>query len=197
MKLLALTASLLVVSACASDDDGTDGMDSAADADTNADGGDGDSGADGSGDDGGDDASELGCAAETPNETTSGETNPLMDSWGAPCSTDADCVTLLGEGAVCDDAAVIYELPGGYCTKPCTLPDGETFVEDDPTCDPNGGVACVGQAPLYQRCAPVCTDDAQCNRDGYYCRQMPMIAQPDDPKICLMPDCCQDTCASE
>ncbi len=125
-----------------------------------------------------------------------GQSNPLMETWGAPCETDADCVALIGDGAVCQDMAVIYELPGNYCTKPCTLPDGDTrAVPDAMECDPEGGVACIGQKGFFERCALLCTDDMQCNRDGYYCRRMPMIANEDDPKSCLMPDCCQDTCA--
>ena len=141
------------------------------------------------------DSSELGCAAQTPNNTSDGASDPIMETWGAACSTDDDCVALLGEGAICAFEAVIYELPGGYCTKPCSLPDSQTrVVENDPACDPDGGVACIGQKPLFERCAILCTDDAQCNRDGYYCRQMPMISQPEDPPFCLMPDCCQDTC---
>lgn len=120
---------------------------------------------------------------------------PLMNAWGAPCQVDADCVPLLGEGAVCDSMAVVYELPGKYCTKPCQLPDTmTTVVHDDPTCDPNGGVHCVGQLNIFERCIPACTEDAQCNREGYLCRQMPSISAPQDPTFCLMPDCCLGAC---
>jgi hypothetical protein len=137
----------------------------------------------------------LMCPFNAPMETTDGSTNPLMETWGAACTTDAECVALIGEGAECLDMAVIYELPGGFCSKPCSLPDTTTtFVDDDPACDPNGGVTCVGQRPLFEYCAVPCTDDAQCNRDGYYCRQMPTIAGPDDPTFCLMPDCCFEGC---
>ncbi len=146
---------------------------------------------------GNDDSSvELGCAAGAVGETTDGATDPLMMTWGAPCQTDADCVALIGDPeAICDQAAVVYELPGGYCTKACSLPDLETqFIHDAPDCDPNGGVTCVGSMGTFERCGLPCTDDAQCNRDGYICRQLPLIALPDDPRMCLMPDCCQDTC---
>ncbi|MBL4686109.1 MAG: hypothetical protein JKY37_16065, partial [Nannocystaceae bacterium] len=57
---------------------------------------------------------------------TDGSTNPLMETWGAPCTTDAECVALVGDGGVCQFKAVIYELPGGYCTKACSLPDADT-----------------------------------------------------------------------
>jgi hypothetical protein len=126
-------------------------------------------------------------------DTTDGATESLMQTWGAPCESDADCIELLGDpDAVCDDMFVIYQLPGRYCSKPCELPDTTvTFVLDDPTCDPDGGIACVGQRPLLQRCAPACTDDLQCDREGYVCRTMPQISQPTDPAFCLMPDCCQ------
>ncbi|MCH9680430.1 MAG: hypothetical protein K0V04_03265 [Deltaproteobacteria bacterium] len=121
--------------------------------------------------------------------------DPLMNTWGAPCSTDADCVALIGEGAVCDTLAVVYELPGGYCTKPCTLPDADTrFVLDDPVCDPNGGIACIGVMGQFERCGPPCLGDMQCNRDGYVCRLMPLIGVEGDPRMCLMPDCCLDGC---
>lgn len=138
---------------------------------------------------------ELGCAFPEVQDTTDGTQTPIMDAWSSACTTDAECVERIGEGAVCLFEAVIYELPGGFCTKPCTLPDTATrVVLDDPACDPNGGVACVGQNPTFMNCAIICTDDAQCNRDGYVCRQMPLIAEATDPSICLMPDCCQETC---
>ncbi len=139
---------------------------------------------------------ELGCAADGVTiDTTDGATDPLMETWGASCTSNEECVALLGDGAICETVAVVYELPGGYCTKPCTLPDTNTrVVLDDPTCDPAGGVACIGQQPLFERCAKICTDDTQCNRAGYECRQMPVIAQEGDPSSCLMPDCCETEC---
>jgi hypothetical protein len=145
---------------------------------------------------GGDDAAALGCALPENPDTTDGNTTPLQDAWGSACTSDAECVARIGDGAVCLDLAVVYELPLGYCSKPCSLPDSDTrVVPDDPTCDPNGGIACVGlSGALFEYCAPLCNDDAQCNRDGYVCRQMPVIAQPQDPSLCLMPDCCEGTC---
>lgn len=143
-----------------------------------------------------DDSAVLGCAAEIPFDTTNGATDPVMQTWGAACSTDADCVALIGEGAVCDVEAVVYELPGGYCTKPCTLPDDATrAVLDAVDCDPAGGVACIGVKGTFERCGIVCTDDMQCNRGGYECRQMPLISAEGDPSLCLMPDCCQGSCS--
>ena len=93
--------------------------------------------------------------------------------------------------------AVIYELPQGFCTKPCMLPDSTTSnVPNDPQCDPAGGVDCIGNQLVFQYCAVPCTDDNQCNRDGYMCRRMPMISSEGDPTYCLMPDCCDDlSCA--
>lgn len=147
-----------------------------------------------------DDSAVLGCAANVEDEedydTTSGMNNPLMETWGAPCTTNEECVALIGDpAAICDDAAVVYELPGGYCTKPCVLPDANTrAVADDPQCDPAGGVSCLGVMGTFERCAIPCTDDNQCNRPGYMCRQLPLISQDGDPSFCLMPDCCQDSC---
>lgn len=144
---------------------------------------------------GGDDSAALGCALPEMPDTTDGMSNPLQETWGAPCSTNAECVTLLGAGAECLNMAVVYELPAGYCSKPCTLPDANTrVVPDDPTCDPAGGVACLGVMGTFEYCAKICTDDAQCNRDGYTCRQMPSISEATDPSFCLMPDCCLQTC---
>lgn len=139
---------------------------------------------------------DVGCAAGAVGETTDGASNPLMLTWGAHCTSHAQCVALLDDpDAICETMAVIYELPGGYCTKPCTLPDATTqFVPDAPDCDAGGGVACIGSKNVFERCALPCTDDMQCNRDGYICRQLPLISQPDDPRMCLMPECCQDTC---
>jgi hypothetical protein len=135
---------------------------------------------------------------ETPEQGTGGSTEPLQQTWGAACNADADCVALLGEGATCLDLAVVYELPGGYCTKPCTLPDSTTTaVLDDLACDPAGGVACVGQKPLFEYCAVPCDDHQQCDRPEYMCRRMPTIAKETDPALCLMPDCCLESCSSE
>jgi len=143
------------------------------------------------------DSAALECPENVEHDTTDGATEDLQMTWGAPCDTDSECVALLGEGGVCQKEAVLYELPGGYCTKQCTLPGTEQYVADDPACDPAGGVDCIGQAPLLQLCAPRCTDDAQCSREGYTCRNFPLIASEGDPMYCLMPDCCQDGCAEE
>ncbi|MCR9161714.1 MAG: hypothetical protein ACE37F_36070 [Nannocystaceae bacterium] len=155
------------------------------------------SSADGSESGGDDSSAALGCAAEVENDTTDGASDDLQLTWGAPCTDDAECIDLLGEGGVCLFEAVIYELPLGYCSKSCELPSGEKYVFDDPACDPNGGIDCIGLAPLFQVCAPQCTDDAQCSRDGYSCRNFPMIAEEGDPTYCLMPDCCEGSCAEE
>jgi hypothetical protein len=137
----------------------------------------------------------LGCAFPEDQDSTDGMITPLMQTWGSACTTDAECVERIGAGGVCLVQAVVYELPLGYCAKPCMLPDQNTrVVMDDPACDPAGGIACVGQMGTFEYCTPLCTDDAQCNRDGYICRQMPIIAQPEDASLCLMPDCCQGTC---
>lgn len=135
---------------------------------------------------------------EIVGETTDGATDPLMETWGAPCTTNQDCIDLIGDPeAICDTMAVVYELPGGYCTKPCTLPNAETrFVMDAEDCSPDGGVGCFGVLGMFERCGLFCTDDAQCNRNGYICRQMPLIGLPEDPRSCLMPDCCQNGCES-
>ncbi len=144
--------------------------------------------------DGNDSAAELGCAANIEADTTDGATEDVMQTWGAPCTDDAQCIELLGEGGVCLTTAVIYELPQGYCSKLCELPPDTQYSDDDPQCDPNGGVDCIGQAPLFQVCAPKCSDDAQCSRDGYTCRRFPLIASEGDPTYCLMPDCCEESC---
>ncbi|MEM6294174.1 MAG: hypothetical protein AAGA54_23040 [Myxococcota bacterium] len=145
--------------------------------------------------DGGDDSSaELGCAANIEEDTTDGASDDVMQTWGAPCTDDAECIELLGEGGVCLTTAVIYELPQGYCSKLCELPPDTQYSDDDPQCDPNGGVDCIGQAPLFQVCSPKCTDDAQCSRNGYTCRNFPLIASEGDPTYCLMPDCCEESC---
>lgn len=136
----------------------------------------------------------LGCAADIEHDTTDGATEDRQATWGAPCTEDSECVALLGDGGVCLTEAVIYELPQGYCTKTCTLPAGTQYSVDDAQCDPAGGVDCIGQAPLFQVCAPQCTDDSQCTRDGYTCRNFPLIATEGDPTYCLMPDCCEESC---
>jgi hypothetical protein len=183
---IAVLLPALLVAACPSDDDAEGGGSGSADSE-------GGGSADTTAGDG------LGCAADVESmfDTTSGATDPVQETWGAACSTDEDCVALLGMGAVCLTEAVIYELPLGYCSKPCVLPDSTTrVVPDDPMCDPAGGIDCIGNSLVFQYCAKACTDDQQCNRDGYMCRRMPMISQEGDPEYCLMPDCCDDlSCA--
>jgi len=156
-----------------------------------------DDGADGSTAEGGSSGGNpLGCAADmTVNDTTDGATDPRQQTWGAACTADEDCVALIGPGAMCLFEAVIYELPQGYCSKPCTMPDSTTtVVPNHPDCDPAGGVDCIGLMAVFANCAVPCTDDAQCNRDGYECRRMPMISADGDPSYCLMPECCGGTC---
>lgn len=138
-----------------------------------------------------DDSAALGCAAGV---TAGSSPEPIMQTWGAACTSNEDCIDLIGDpAAVCDFAAVVYELPGGYCTKPCVLPDFETrAVLDDPQCDPEGGVACLGVMGTFERCAIPCTESAQCNREGYECRLLPLIGVEGDPTFCLMPDCCDN-----
>lgn len=131
----------------------------------------------------------LGCAAGV---TAGSSPEPLMVTWGAACTSNEDCIDLIGDpAAVCDFTAVVYELPGGYCTKPCTLPDPDTrAVADDPNCSPDGGITCLGVMGTFERCAPPCTDSQQCNREGYECRQLPLVSMDGDPSFCLMPECC-------
>jgi hypothetical protein len=131
---------------------------------------------------------------------TADDTNGTpSQTWGAPCMTDDECVTLLGAGGMCLMQAVVYELPGGYCSKVCTLTDNMTrVVPDAADCSPDGGVDCIGQSAVnFQQCAVPCTDDSDCTRDGYICRLMPLIGQDGDPKYCLMQDCCDELDCSD
>jgi hypothetical protein len=145
---------------------------------------------------GGDDSAALECAADIPEDAQDGTMTGIMGTWGSPCDADADCVTVLGAGAVCLKAAVVFELPLGYCSKPCDLPEGSsTPLIDDPMCDPAGGVDCLGVDGTFEFCAVPCTDNAQCERTGFYCRRMPYIAMESDPSYCLMPDCCEPDCS--
>lgn len=185
MRLRAVLALLpFILAACPAADDGTDSADGADAGTASADDGAPTSAAD----DG----------AMTQDDTAAGDGGGgIQQTWGAPCATNDDCVALLGDGAECLFQAVVYELPEGYCTKPCSLPDNTaTIVENAPDCDPNGGVHCIGQKTVsFEYCAVPCTDNGQCTRENYECRQMPQIAQPDDPSFCLMPDCCQQDCS--
>jgi hypothetical protein len=174
--------------ACTSDDSGDTGNDTQAD-DDGSDAPTTES-ADSSG---GDDSAALGCAADLPEDAMDGTMAGIQGTWGAPCATDADCTPLVGEGAVCLFTAVIYSLPQGYCSKSCELADGVFYESDDPDCDPNGGVSCIGNNDVgFHYCAIACTEDAQCERAGYYCRLLPQLGAEGDPEFCLMPDCCQE-----
>jgi hypothetical protein len=121
-----------------------------------------------------------------------------MNTWGAACQDDVDCVALLGPGAVCMREAIVFELPYGYCSKPCTLPDPETtLVRNAADCDPEGGVMCVGLQGFFERCVPECTGNEVCGREGYFCRPMPYVAGEGDPEVCLVDDCCENGCSAE
>ena len=65
---------------------------------------------------------------------------------------------------------------------------------DDLTCDPNGGIACVGAMGLFTACANPCSEDSECSREGYACIAMPVISSPGDQTFCLMneAECCLD-----
>jgi hypothetical protein len=117
-----------------------------------------------------------------------GTTATIMATWGSPCTADADCEPGLGAGATCiNNILGVYDLPGGYCTRPCTVGSTETtFVLDSAECDPNGGIACVGIDGAFTACAPVCSSDSQCSREGYACTIMPNIGAEADPTFCLM-----------
>jgi hypothetical protein len=123
-----------------------------------------------------------------------GTTPSLMDAYGAACTTNADCEPLLGAGAVCiQNILGVYDLPGGYCTRECSLPNTSvTFELDSADCDPNGGITCVGVEGNFTACAPECASHDQCGREGYGCRLMPSIGAEGDPTFCLMnaTDCC-------
>ncbi len=198
--------STALVAGCPADDDPSETGDSSSEASSAADDSSGPGGSSDPSDtnvtsatsDTSDDSSALlGCAAEIDEDTTDGAADEIQTTWGAPCTEDSECEALLGDGGVCLFEAVIFELPLGYCSKTCTLPSGSMYSIDDPQCDPDGGVDCIGQAPLFMVCAPQCTDDTQCNRDGYTCRNFPLIASEGDPTYCLMPDCCEGSCAEE
>ena len=49
-------------------------------------------------------------------------------------------------------------------------------------------VTCIGADMYFEGCVVECTDNADCPREGYECRIMPTIGQPNDPKFCLMKD---------
>jgi hypothetical protein len=117
--------------------------------------------------------------------TTGGDTN-LMKKYGAPCTTDDDCIKLLGPGGLClTDILGVYNLPGGYCSTDCDFPDQQqTYIPMAPDC--KLGADCIGLMGFFEGCTFPCTDSSQCQRDGYECRQMPEISNPADPTYCLM-----------
>lgn len=111
----------------------------------------------------------------------------VMSEFGAPCTMDDECVAILGEGGVClTDILELYDLPCGYCSKLCELPPNTAYVPDDAIC--GQGVTCIGADMYFEGCVVECTDNADCPREGYECRIMPTIGQPNDPKFCLMKD---------
>lgn len=132
------------------------------------------------------------CGTEWAEKSGTGES--VMDEWGAPCMQNSDCEPILGADAQCiTNILGVYDLPGGFCSKFCELPDTmTTFVHDSPDCDPNGGVTCVGAKDLYTSCIIPCDTNDQCGREGYGCRTMPTLASEGDPTFCLMNtlDCC-------
>lgn len=168
MKRLLFLLPVSLLLACPADD-GSEGSEEAAEAET------------------GETGEGLACGEEFVEKD--GTTPTLMDAWGAPCMTNAECeATALGAGAVCiTNILGVFDLPLGYCTRECTVGSTETtFVLDSAECDPNGGVACVGIDGSFTACAPVCTSDSQCGREGYGCTTMPLIAAEGDPTFCLM-----------
>lgn len=131
-------------------------------------------------------------------EWIDGEKDPtvpsLMEQYGAPCMTDADCEAVLGADGICiDEILGVYKLPGGFCSKACDLANTSvSFEHDSAQCSADGGVTCVGAQGLFTACIIECTDDSECGREGYGCRNMPTLAAEGDPKFCLMStaDCC-------
>lgn len=153
-----------------------------------------DSGGSDADEEGGDETGEPTNECGTEWAEKDGVTASIMDAWGAPCMVDDDCVPLLGDGAVCvQNILGVYSLPGGYCSRECSLADTSVSFElDSADCDPNGGIACVGVEGAFTACAPPCDSHDQCGREGYGCRLMPNIAAEGDPNFCLMnaADCC-------
>jgi hypothetical protein len=135
------------------------------------------------------------CGEEWPDVEKDPNVESIMDDWGLPCMSDADCVDAIGPDAACvTNILGVYDLPGGYCSKlSCELPNSQTtFVLDAADCSADGGIACVGVAGVYTVCAEPCTSDSECGRVGYACTVMPNIGAEGDPTFCLMnaADCC-------
>ncbi len=178
-RLLPVLSALLLLApfapGCSGDSGSSTDSDSATTGDTTTEGGESSSGG------------EEACIAGDP-VTKSGENK--MESFGAPCETAADCEALLGTGAVCyPNILGMYETPGGYCSLECELPDDQSLYElDNASC--GVGNHCLGVNGIFTACAPECTSDEDCWRDGYVCRVLPAIGAENDPKFCLMPDSC-------
>ncbi len=121
----------------------------------------------------------------------------LMEKWGAPCTSNDDCVALAGEGAEClENILDIYLLPQGYCSKPCSLPNSDTqYVDNDPMC--GDGMTCLGAVGFFETCALPCTSDDECQRDGFSCQLLPQIGAEGDPKFCLMNYECTLSCIDD
>lgn len=140
---------------------------------------------------GGEDPNALLCGSGEP---VMGTGTNLMEKWGSPCATDQDCKDITGDaGAEClTNILDIYFLPKNYCYKPCTLPADTQYVPDDPMC--GGGLTCLGATGFFEACAPPCTSDDECQRDGYSCQILPQLGADGDPKFCLMKPTCSSAC---
>ncbi len=113
----------------------------------------------------------------------------IMGDYGRPCVEDNEC-EFLGEGFKCVHTILeVAHPPGGYCSRDCELPDGNTkYVKDHVMCGP--GVTCLGVRDFFEACAIECTSDDQCQREGYECRLLPVVGGEGEPKFCLMVDDC-------
>jgi hypothetical protein len=108
-------------------------------------------------------------------------TDQLQDGTaGDACTAATDCpggTCLMSRGGFMGMGAT--PLPGGYCTGNCT---------EDSHCG-SGGVC---SPPLFQGltggCYEGCTDDGDCNREGYRCRELGMGKLGCDPFPDPLPD---------
>ncbi len=177
----AMALALCFSSAC----DGGDAEDTGA---TSATSGDGDG--DGDGDEGGV------CGEEWASKDPMSGEPPLqpVQGFGAPCETDADCTEIAGGAGSCvTEILGMFEVPNGICTiTDCTVPSDTFYVPDSTECSDMGGIDCVGIVGNFTACLPTCSNNDQCNREGYGCRLMPLIGAENDPTYCLMDaqDCC-------
>lgn len=156
----------LVLSGCSGDDSSSSDSETTMSSDSNS----STSDSSGSDSDTGDAMTQL-CGS---GEKTEGSATNLMAEWGAACTTDQECVDLIGEGGTClDNILGIFVLPMGYCAKICALPDSDTkYVENDPAC--GDGQICLGAKDFFEACAIPCESDDECQRDGYTCQILPM-----------------------